>query len=159
MAVFSQKKNPDPTCSGRRRPRRQPVFAVGKTLLIKGDIFSDEEILIDGKVQGKITVKNRVIVGRDGNRGGRDRCPGDDHQGQGHRQCASGSQRVEIVPAGVLHGNIHSPRVVIADSGVFEGNIEMHGARKKASPGKKNRLVSHAQGNDAASSQKSHPQE
>jgi cytoskeletal protein CcmA (bactofilin family) len=32
---------------------------------------------------------------------------------------------VEIVPAGALHGNIQSPRVVIADSGVFEGNIEM----------------------------------
>ena len=36
-----------------------------------------------------------------------------------------GSQRVEIVPAGTLHGNIQSPRVVIADSGFFEGNIEM----------------------------------
>ena len=43
-----------------------------------------------------------------------------------------GSQRVEIVPAGTLHGNIHAPRVVIADSGFFEGSIEMRPREEKA---------------------------
>ncbi len=43
-----------------------------------------------------------------------------------------GSQRVEIVPAGTLHGNILAPRVVIADSGFFEGNIEMRPREEKS---------------------------
>jgi cytoskeletal protein CcmA (bactofilin family) len=131
MAVFTQKKSPLP-----ENPAPGPLATssqsslVGKTLLIKGDIFSDDEILIEGKIQGKITVKNRVIVGRDGNVEAdidareviiKGKVTGN----------IKGSQRVEIVPAGTLHGNIHSPRVVIADSGVFEGSIEMRPADDK----------------------------
>jgi len=125
MAVFSQKKNPEPAAPAQGpTPAGSQSSLVGKTLLIKGDVYSEDEILIDGKIQGKITVKNRVVIGRDG----------DVEAEIDAREIVikgkvtgnvRGSQRVEIVPAGSLHGNIQSPRVVIADSGFFEGSIEM----------------------------------
>jgi cytoskeletal protein CcmA (bactofilin family) len=125
MAVFTQKKNPEP-----KTPAAAPAMVssqsslVGKTLLIKGEIYSEDEILIEGKIQGKITVKNRVVIGRDGDVeaeiDARDVVIKGKVTGN-----VRGSQRVEIVPAGTLHGNITAPRVVIADSGIFEGNIEM----------------------------------
>jgi len=131
MTVFSQKKDPVPQVPDGSAPViGNQSSLIGKTLLIKGEVFSDDEILIEGKIQGKIKVKNRVIIGTNGNVEAdiearevviRGKVTGN----------VKGGQRVEIVPAGVLNGNINSPRVVIADSGIFEGNIEMHGRDEK----------------------------
>jgi cytoskeletal protein CcmA (bactofilin family) len=131
MAVFNQKKSPVPPMPASAVPADgNQSSLIGKTLLIKGEVFSEDEILIDGRIQGKINVKNRVIIGINGNVEAdidarevviKGKVTGN----------VKGGQRVEIVPAGVLHGNINSPRVVIADSGVFEGNIEMHGRDEK----------------------------
>jgi cytoskeletal protein CcmA (bactofilin family) len=125
MAVFSQRKNPEsPAPAQANMTMGSQSSLVGKTLLIKGEIFSEDEILIEGRIQGKITVKNRVVIGRDGDVeaeiDARDVIIKGKVTGN-----VRGSQRVEIVSAGTLHGNISSPRVVIADSGFFEGNIEM----------------------------------
>ena len=153
MAVFSQKKTPETTAPVQAPAANRQSSLVGKTLLVKGDIFSDEEILIEGKVQGKITVKNRVIVGRDGvveaEIDAREIVIKGKVTGN-----VRGSQRVEIVPAGALHGNIHSPRVVIADSGIFEGNIEMRSREEKGKANEEKPAAPQAPGNDAASSQK-----
>ncbi|HEX7502631.1 MAG TPA: polymer-forming cytoskeletal protein [Acidobacteriota bacterium] len=134
MAVFSQKKNPEPRTPAQTPPPvKTQSSLVGKTLLIKGEIFSEDEILIEGKILGKITVKNRVIIGPDGDVEAeieaRDVVIKGKVTGNVH-----GSQRVEIVSAGTLHGNISSPRVVIADSGFFEGNIEMKQRDDKSKP-------------------------
>jgi cytoskeletal protein CcmA (bactofilin family) len=125
MAVFSQKRNPEPAAPAvTPAPAASQSSLIGKTLLIKGDVYSEDEMLIEGRIQGKITVKNRVVIGRDGNVeaeiDARDIVIKGKVTGN-----VRGSQRVEIVPAGTLHGNIAAPRVVIADSGFFEGNIEM----------------------------------
>lgn len=124
MAVFNQKKNPLPPTPVQAASAASQSSVVGKTLLIKGEIFSDDEILIEGRIQGMISVKNRVVIGREGvveaDIEAREVVIKGKVTGN-----VKGSQRVEIVPAGTLHGNIQSPRVVIADSGLFEGNIEM----------------------------------
>ncbi len=138
MAVFSQKKSPEPmapTPSPATSATASQSTLVGKTLRIKGDIYSEDEMLIEGRIQGTITVKNRVVIGRDGEVeaeiDARDVVIKGKVTGN-----VRGSQRVEIVPAGSLHGNIHSPRVVIADSGYFEGNIEMRPRdEKQGKPG------------------------
>jgi len=130
MAIFNQTKKPLPATPVTASANGSQSSVVGKTLMIKGEIYSDDEILIEGKIQGKINVKNRVIIGVNGNVEAdidareviiKGKITGN----------VKGSQRVEIVPAGELRGNINSPRVVIADSGVFEGNIEMHGREEK----------------------------
>jgi len=125
MAVFSQKKNPFPVTPLPAATAGSQSSVVGKTLLIKGEIFSDDEILIEGRIQGKISVKSRLIIGREGiveaDIEAREVVIKGKVTGN-----VKGSQRVEIVPAGTLHGNIQSPRVVIADTGFFEGSIEMH---------------------------------
>jgi len=134
MAVFSQKKNPEPAASTQTPVVATQSALVGKTLLVKGEVYSEEEIIIEGKIQGKITVKNRVIIGRDGvveaEIDAREIIIKGKVTGN-----VRGSQRVEIVAAGTLHGNIQAPRVVIADSGFFEGNIEMRTREDKGKAG------------------------
>jgi len=104
---------------------------IGKTLLVKGEVISEDEIVIDGKVEGRINVKNRVIIGKNGVVEAeidareiviRGRVNGN----------IKGTHRVEIVPEGILHGNINSPKVVIADGAVFEGKIDMRSKEGKS---------------------------
>jgi cytoskeletal protein CcmA (bactofilin family) len=154
MAVFSQKKNPEMTTPGQAPAATSSQSSlVGKTLLVKGDIFSEDEVLIEGRIQGKISVKNRVVIGRDGvveaEIDAREIIIKGKVTGN-----VRGSQRVEIVPAGILHGNILAPRVVIADSGIFEGNIEMRSREEKGKAGEEKASANHPQGNEAANSQK-----
>lgn len=131
MAVFTQKKSPEPLMPSPAVPAAvNQSSLIGNTLLIKGEVFSEDEILIEGKIQGRINVKNRVIIGVNGNVEADIEAKEVIIKGKVTGN-VKGGHRVEIVPAGVLHGNINSPRVVIADSGVFEGNIEMHGRDDK----------------------------
>jgi len=141
MSVFNQKKSFEPTLPAPAAPAATggQSSLIGNTLLIKGEVFSDDEILIDGKIQGKINVKNRVVIGKNGNVEADIEAREVIIKGKVTGNI-KGGQRVEIVPAGILHGNINAPRVVIADSGVFEGNIEMHGREDKG----KAREESHA---------------
>lgn len=156
MSVFTQKKGPEAVMSAPSAPiSANQSSLIGNTLLIKGEVFSEDEILIEGKVQGSINVKNRLIIGVNGNVEAeitareviiKGRVTGN----------VKGGQRVEIVPAGVLHGNINAPRVVIADSGVFEGNIEMHGRdeKGKSSEDKTSAAHPHKGASEAAQSPK-----
>jgi cytoskeletal protein CcmA (bactofilin family) len=132
MAVFNQKKPSLPVTPVQGSATGSQSSVVGKTLLIKGEIFSDDEILIEGRIQGNISVKSRLVIGREGiveaDIEAREVVIKGKVTGN-----VKGSQRVEIVPDGTLHGNIQSPRVVIADSGFFEGSIEMHPRENKGS--------------------------
>lgn len=149
MAVFSQKKGPEavPAPAPAQAPAKSTV--VGKTLVVKGDVYSEDEILVEGKIQGKIRAKSRVVIGRGGvveaEIEGRDvviqgKVTGD----------VRGSQRVEIVPEGTLHGNIHAPRVVIADSAFFEGNIEMRPREDKPRAGEDKGAIHAPHGGEGA---------
>ncbi|HSQ35503.1 MAG TPA: polymer-forming cytoskeletal protein [Candidatus Binatia bacterium] len=148
MTVFSQKKGFESSIATPAAPAvTSQSSLIGNTLLIKGEVFSEDEILIEGKIQGKITVKNRVIIGVNGNVEADVEAREVIIKGKVTGNI-KGGQRVEIVPSGILHGNINSPRVVIADSGVFEGNIEMHGREEKGKAREENSAVTTHPGQD-----------
>jgi len=148
MSVFNQKKFPETPLPATPAPSTASQSSlIGNTLLIKGEVFSEDEILIEGRIQGKINVKNRVIIGVNGNVEAEVEAREVIIKGKVTGNI-KGAQRVEIVPSGVLHGNINSPRVVIADSGVFEGNIEMHG-REEKNKGREDAAVPNSHAADA----------
>jgi cytoskeletal protein CcmA (bactofilin family) len=97
---------------------------VGKTLFVKGKVFSDEEVLIEGKIEGQLHIKHRVVVGKSGivnaDIDAREVIIKGTVNGN-----VKGSYKVEIVPDGVLNGNIVSQRVVLAEGAIFKGNIDM----------------------------------
>ncbi len=127
MGVFSKK---DETVKPRQQviPSITPVekshSVIGKTLFIKGEIHSDEEVLIEGKIEGKLDIKHRVVVGRNGvvnaDIDAREIIIKGTVNGN-----VKGSYKVEIIPEGILNGNIISQRVVLAEGAVFKGNIDM----------------------------------
>ncbi len=104
---------------------------IGKGVVIKGELFSEEDMIIEGRVEGKIETKRTLIVGKSGNIEAEikanevkimGKVTGDVHT----------TTRIEIVPSGALFGNISSPRVSISEGAIFKGNIDMQKTEKES---------------------------
>src|SRR5579863_9284402 len=114
--------------------------ALGKSVIVKGQIFSREDLTIDGEVEGTIELQeHRLTVGPNG------------------KVVASVKAR-EVVVLGTLHGNVETSdridirkdaklvgdlktaRIVIEDGAYFKGNIDILRAdapRQAAQPAQK----------------------
>lgn len=98
---------------------------IGTGIQINGDISGDENLVIDGKVEGSVKLNsNEVSVGQ----GGRvkadvsarivridGRLDGD----------IVGQEKVIISKTGNVRGNIKAPRVLLEDGAMFKGSIDM----------------------------------
>jgi cytoskeletal protein CcmA (bactofilin family) len=126
MAVFKKneivKQDTFPRVSS--MPIEKTNSFIGKNLFVKGELSSDEEVLIEGKIEGKLNVRHKVIIGKNGT------VNADIDAREviiigtvnGNVTC---SYKIEIVAEGVLNGNIIARRVKMADGALFKGNIDM----------------------------------
>lgn len=98
---------------------------IGPTVKIKGDVFSDENLIIEGNVEGTVTANSHEVkVGKSGH------VKADisakvvqvDGTIQGN---ISGKEKVIISNTGNVQGNIDSPRVSLEDGAKFKGSIDM----------------------------------
>ena len=113
-------------------PRGQAVL--GKSVIVKGQIFSREDLTIDGEVEGTVELQeHRLTIGPNG------------------RVTASVKAR-EVVVLGTIHGNvetadkidirkeaklvgdIRTARIVIEDGAYFKGNIDIVRTEPKVVP-------------------------
>jgi cytoskeletal protein CcmA (bactofilin family) len=107
------------------------VANIGKSISIHGDLTGDEDLLLEGTVEGKVLLpNNELTIGADG------RIPADVSAKSviviGHvKGDVEATERIEIRNTGVVDGNIRAPSLVIADGAVLNGNIEM-GAQASA---------------------------
>lgn len=101
------------------------VAIIGKSIVIKGELSGNEDLTIEGKVDGKINLTdNNLIIGAEG------RIKADLYARQVTitgtvEGDVVASERVEITSSGSLKGNIRAPRLVILDGAMFEGAVEM----------------------------------
>jgi cytoskeletal protein CcmA (bactofilin family) len=98
---------------------------IGPSVNIKGTLSGREDLTVDGKVEGKITLKEHVLtIGSNG-------------QIQADLQAKAvivhgkvtgnitADNKVEITSSGTVHGDIRAPRVAIADGAMFRGAVDM----------------------------------
>ena len=98
---------------------------IGPTVKIKGEIHSEENLLIEGKVQGTITAKSHeVTVGKSGAVKANIAAKIVRIEGavQGDIQ---GGEKVIIAASGNVKGNIITPRMSLEDGAKFKGSIDM----------------------------------
>jgi cytoskeletal protein CcmA (bactofilin family) len=97
---------------------------IGAGLKIKGSVTGEEDLQIDGKVEGPVTIQGRLTVG----------CSGQLTSGVTARELAvygkiSGNvdarDRVEIKRDGAVIGDIQTARISIEDGAIFKGRIEI----------------------------------
>ncbi len=110
------------------RPRAAPASVIGPSIHIKGDLTGQEDLVIQGRVEGEVKLKsNNVTVGKDG------RIRADiygrsvhvEGEVKGHLY---GEQEVVIRASGKVQGDIVSPRVVLENGSNFKGSIDMEPA-------------------------------
>lgn len=107
----------------RVRPKNVSVF--GSTLVFRGELSADEEILIQGTVEGRIAHhKKNVTIGKHGRVNAlihansvtiQGRVDGDIH----------GDEFVFMTEGSEVNGNIFCPRVRMEDGARFNGTIQM----------------------------------
>ncbi|MCK5243100.1 polymer-forming cytoskeletal protein [bacterium] len=98
------------------------VLGVGSDF--KGQINAKGSIRIDGKIEGNVNSEEGVIVGEKGLIKGNVAAKTVLISGKVTGNVAA-TKRLEIMPAGQLQGDIHTPRLVIAEGVIFKGNCDM----------------------------------
>ena len=98
---------------------------IGLGIRINGDISGDENLLIEGKVQGKIRLDAyEVEVGQSGQVKADITAKVIKIAGE-VRGDLIGTETVVISRSGNVHGNIVAPRMTLEDGAIFKGSIDM----------------------------------
>jgi cytoskeletal protein CcmA (bactofilin family) len=122
--------SPLPTPSRRKESKASPASGderatIGSSIIIKGDVSGEEDLLIQGQVEGTISLgKYQVVIGAEGqvkaNINSRTVVIEGAVEGD-----LEGEEMVILRPSARVRGNIVAPRVVLEDGAIFKGSIEM----------------------------------
>lgn len=105
--------------------RTRSVSVIGPTLVFRGELSADEDLVIQGTIEGTIAHhKKNLTVGKEG------RVKADINAAsvtiEGHVEGdIHGDEFVELAKGAVVTGNIFSPRIRMADGARFNGSIDM----------------------------------
>jgi cytoskeletal protein CcmA (bactofilin family) len=97
---------------------------IGSSIIIDGEISGDEDLVIQGTVKGKITLKESLFVENSGVVEADIQTRNVEISGAVTGNIRA-SDKVEIKSDGRMVGDIKSPRILIADGATFKGNVDM----------------------------------
>ena len=98
---------------------------IGPGICINGEISGDENLIIEGKVDGKIRLEShQVDIGQTGRVNADVSAKIIKIAGQ-VRGDLTGTEKVIILRSGNVHGNIVAPRMTLEDGAIFKGSIDM----------------------------------
>jgi cytoskeletal protein CcmA (bactofilin family) len=114
-------------------PRSYPVeqrresATIGPSITIKGDLAGEEDLIIQGRVEGKVDLKqNSITIGKNG------RAKADIYgklisvEGEVEGNLY-GQDQIIVRSTGNVRGNLTAPRVSLEDGAKFKGSIDMDG--------------------------------
>ena len=108
---------------------------IGKTIVICGEVKGSEDLILDGRVEGTVTLsESRLTIGPNANVSAD--LSAKDVLIQGHVQgnvVASG--RVELRAGCVVEGDIRALRLAVEDNAVFRGKVDLTQAVSKGHEG------------------------
>ncbi len=130
MAIFGKSVGPAPP--GREDPESRASF-IGPKIRFQGELLGDEDVLVEGSLEGRVKISKAFRVGP---------------RGVVLAEVAAGTvtiagrvvgnvsadERVELLPTGILEGNIQAPRIVIGEGARFTGSIDMSGGTPEPPP-------------------------
>ena len=106
---------------------------IGPTINIKGDVTGDENLVIEGTVEGKVDLGSKdVTIGASGKVKANIFASVIKVEGEVQGDM-TGAEKVVISKTGMVQGNIEAPRVTLEDGAKFKGSIDMDPAGKATS--------------------------
>jgi len=125
------------------------VASIGKSLHVKGELSGNEDLAIEGKVEGKIALSGyNVTIGQTGRVSAEIHAKSVVVGGLVHGNIVAGD-KVEVAATGTMMGDIRAPRVVLVDGCRFKGSIDMEtksGASSSAGAAATSRAATEASG-------------
>jgi cytoskeletal protein CcmA (bactofilin family) len=98
---------------------------IGQSIQIKGDLIGNEDLTIEGKVDGKINLKDHnLTIGSNGKITAEIQAKTVMVIGEVVGNITA-DDKVEVAATGAMKGDIVAPRVVLADGARFKGSIDM----------------------------------
>lgn len=126
-----------PPAPARGRSQGDQVANIGKSIAIKGDLSGNEDLVIEGKVDGKVDLpNNQLTIGANGVVKAEIQAKSVVVIGKVSGN-VRGTERIEIQATGVVDGDVSAPRLVVSEGAVLNGSIQMSqkaGAGAAATP-------------------------
>jgi cytoskeletal protein CcmA (bactofilin family) len=97
---------------------------IGSSIVIDGEILGEEDLIIQGTVKGKISLKESLVVESSGIVEAEIETTAATVSGHVTGNIVA-NERVELRADGRMIGDIKSPRILIADGATFKGNVDM----------------------------------
>jgi cytoskeletal protein CcmA (bactofilin family) len=125
MSAFEERKPVEHRFEPRNNPTMEEVVNIGKSVFIKGELTGDEDLTIEGRVEGKIELKDHnLVIGPNGKINAEVNAKNVTVIGSVVGNI-SATEVVEIKSSGSVMGDIRSVRVSIADGAHFKGSVDM----------------------------------
>ncbi|MBI3126852.1 MAG: polymer-forming cytoskeletal protein [Candidatus Tectomicrobia bacterium] len=138
MSIFSREKELEqhsspaaaaPVVERGRAEKQAPQAKIGKTIVIRGELSGGEDLIIEGRVEGHVDLKDHhLVIGEGGNLTADVEAKKITVIGRLEGNL-NAKERVEIMESGSVVGDIRAPRLAIADGGKFKGSVDMTGER------------------------------
>lgn len=117
------------------RSRMSDAATVGRTIRIKGEVTGDEDLLIEGRVEGSVNLASHsVTVGPKGNVKASivGRVVTIKGKVQGN---LTAEEQIVLLSSASVEGDLAAPRVVLEDGAYFRGGVDMSIASAAAGSG------------------------
>jgi cytoskeletal protein CcmA (bactofilin family) len=112
----------------------QSMANIGQSIVFKGELSGDEDLEIDGQVEGSVKLaNNELTVGANGNLKAEVTAKSIVVVGRVHGNLTA-TERIEIQSTGIVDGDIRAPRLVIQEGAVLNGGIDMSKGGAATSP-------------------------
>ena len=107
------------------RTETPKVASIGKSLHVRGELSGNEDLAIEGKVEGTIALKgHKLTIGPTGSATAGIQAKSVVVGGQVNGN-VSADEKVELAATGSMVGDVRAPRVVLVDGARFKGRIDM----------------------------------
>jgi cytoskeletal protein CcmA (bactofilin family) len=131
QATSSQMQERSPVPAAPVSPTQKMAAAIGRSMRFKGEMYSEEELYLDGEVEGTIEVRARLTIGPNGKVKADVRAKELVVQGsiQGSVEAVD---RIAIMKGASIVGDVKTAGIVIEDGAYFKGAIDI--LRPEAKP-------------------------
>ncbi|MGZ3428236.1 MAG: bactofilin family protein [Polyangia bacterium] len=118
---------------GENGAKQATTTAIGPTIIIKGKLRSDEDLIVKGRIEAEISSSKALLVENSGIIKANIRVKSARISGVlvGN---VTAEDLVEIAPDGRMVGDLTAPKIIINDGAAFRGRIDMQNFDEASEP-------------------------
>ena len=113
-------------------PLSADLAQIGKSVVVKGELSGSEDLYVDGRVEGSITLKNNSLtIGPNGQVKANVDAKGIVVHGRLEGNVTA-SDRAEFRKSAVFNGDVATQRISIEEGAFLKGKVDIQGRSEKA---------------------------